>query len=170
MAGKADRLLAITGRQSGWWISVLALATLISAGAELLLPAALGRAIDALPGGGHLSGALLACAGLIAAMIAGKVIGDIATGASSAEGTIWLRMMLIQHLLAIGPAATRRFEPGDLVTRVTRNANEAGQIGMTAVMVGAGVIPPIGGIVALMMIDPWVGLTALAGLGAMAGL
>jgi ATP-binding cassette, subfamily B, bacterial len=37
-------------------------------------------------------------------------------------------------------------------------------------MVVAGLIPPVGGIVALMMIDPWVGLTALAGLIMMAGL
>ncbi|MGH8574525.1 MAG: ATP-binding cassette domain-containing protein, partial [Gammaproteobacteria bacterium] len=79
-------------------------------------------------------------------------------------------MTLVRHLVAIGPAATRRFEPGDLTTRVTRNANEAGQIGVTAVMIGAGLIPPVGGIVALGLIDPWVGLTALVGLVAMAGL
>lgn len=170
MARQADRLLVATGRRGGWWIWVLALATLVSAGADILLPTALGRAIDALPGGGNLTWALLACAGLIATMVAGKVIGDIATGASNARCTSWLRMTLVQHLLAIGPAATRRFEPGDLVTRVTRNASEAGQVGMTAVMVGAGLIVPVGGIVALMMIDPWVGLTALAGVVVMAGL
>ncbi len=170
MARQADRLLVATGRRGGWWIWVLALATLISASADILLPAALGRAIDALPDGDNLTWALLACAGLIATMVTGKVIGDIATGASNARCTSWLRMTLVQHLLAIGPAATRRFEPGDLVTRVTRNASEAGQIGMTAVMVGAGLLAPVGGIVALMIIDPWVGLTALAGLVVMAGL
>ncbi|MGH3824756.1 MAG: ABC transporter transmembrane domain-containing protein, partial [Pseudonocardiaceae bacterium] len=170
MARQADRLLLSTGRRGGWWIWVLALATLVSAGADILLPAALGRAIDALPADDHLWWALLACAGLIAIMVAGKVIGDIATGASNARCTSWLRMTLVQHLLAIGPAATRRFEPGDLVTRVTRNASEAGQIGMTAVMVGAGLIAPVGGIVALMVIDLWVGCAALAGLVVMAGL
>ena len=170
MARQADRLLVATGRRGGWWIWVLALATLVSAGADILLPAALGHAIDALPDGGNLTGALLACAGLIATMVAGKVIGDIATGVSNARCTSWLRLTLVQHLLAIGPAATRRFEPGDLVTRVTRNASEAGQVGMTAVMVGAGLLAPIGGIVALMIIDPWVGITALAGLVVMAGL
>jgi ATP-binding cassette subfamily B protein len=170
MARQADRLLLSTGRRGGWWIWVLALATLASAGADILLPAALGRAIDALPVGDHLSWTLLACGGLIAIMVAGKMIGDIATGTINARCTAWLRMTLAQHLLLIGPAATRRFEPGDLVTRVTRNASEVGQVGMTAVMVGAGLIPPIGGIVALMMIDPWVGLTALAGLVVMAGL
>lgn len=69
------------------------------------------------------------------------MIGDIAVGASNARSTAWLRMTLVRHLVAIGPAATRRFEPGDLTTRVTRNANEAGQIGVTAVMIGAGLIP-----------------------------
>jgi ATP-binding cassette, subfamily B, bacterial len=167
---QADRLLLATGRQGGWWIWLLALATLVSAGADVLLPTALGRALDALPGGDGITWALLACAGLIASTVAGKVIGDIATGVSNARCTAWLRMTLVQHLLAIGPAATRRFEPGDLVTRVTRNASEAGQVGVTAVMVGAGLVAPVGSIVALMLIDPWVGLTALAGLVAMAGL
>jgi ATP-binding cassette subfamily B protein len=163
-------LLLSTGRRGGLWTWVLALATLVSAGAALLLPAAIGRALDALPGGGHNTWILLACAGLIAIMVGGKVIGDIAVGVTNARCTAWLRMTLVRHLVAIGPAATRRFEPGDLTTRVTRNANEAGQIGVTAVMIGAGLIPPIGGIVALGLIDPWVGLTALAGLLAMAGL
>ncbi|HWR48906.1 MAG TPA: ABC transporter transmembrane domain-containing protein, partial [Pseudonocardiaceae bacterium] len=167
---QADRLLLLTGRHGGLWIWFLALAMLTTAGADILLPTALGHALDALPGGGHITWALLACAGLIAIMVTGKVIGDIATGASNARCTAWLRMTLVQHLLAIGPAATRRFEPGDLVTRVTRNASEAGQIGVTAVMVGVGLVPPVGSIVALTLIDPWVGLTALAGLVAMAGL
>jgi ATP-binding cassette, subfamily B, bacterial len=167
---RADRLLLSTGRRGGLWTWSLALATLISAGAEILLPTALGRALDALPGGGHITWALLTCVGLIALMVAGKVVGDIATGASNARCTAWLRMTLIRHLVAIGPVATRRFEPGDLVTRVTRNASEAGQVGVTAVMVGAGLIPPVGSIVALALIDPWVGLTALAGLVALAGL
>ncbi|MGH3781600.1 MAG: ABC transporter transmembrane domain-containing protein [Pseudonocardiaceae bacterium] len=163
-------MLLTTGRQGGWWTWSLALATLVCAGADILLPAALGRALDALPGGGHITWALLACAALIAIMVAGKVIGDIATGQSNARCTAWLRMTLVRHLVAIGPAASRRFETGDLVTRVTRNAREAGQGGMTAVMVGVGLLPPVGSIIALTLIDPWVGLTALAGLLAMAGL
>ncbi|MGB8960384.1 MAG: ABC transporter ATP-binding protein [Pseudonocardiaceae bacterium] len=163
-------MLLTTGRHGGWWICSLALAMLASAGAEILLPTALGRTLDALPGRGHIGWALLACAALIAIMVVGKVIADIATGESNARCTAWLRMTLIRHLVAIGPAATRRFEPGDLVTRVTRNASEAGQVGMTAVMVGVGLVPPVGSIIALTLIDPWVALTALVGLLAMAGL
>jgi ATP-binding cassette subfamily B protein len=170
MSRHADRLLLSAGRRGGWWICFLALAMLVTAGADVLLPTALGHALDALPGGGRTTRALLAPAGLIAIMVAGKVIGDIATGASNARCTAWLRMTLVRHLVAIGPAATRRFEPGDLVTRVTRNASEAGEFGVTAVMLGVGLIPPAGSIVALMVIDPWVGLTALVGLVAMAGL
>ena len=170
MARQADRLLWSTGRRGGSWIWLLALATLAAAGADVLLPTAIGRVLDALPGGSHLGWNLVACAALIATLVFGKVIGDIASGTSNARCTAWLRMTLVQHLVAIGPAATRRFEPGDLVTRIARNASEAGQVGVTGVMVGAGLIPPVGGIVALMLIDPWVGLTALAGLVAMAAL
>jgi ATP-binding cassette subfamily B protein len=170
MAKQADRLLFSTGRRGGWWIWLLALATLLGAAAEILLPTALGHVLDALPGGRRLTSGLLACGGLIATMVAARVVGDIAIGTTNARCTAWLRMTLVQHLVAIGPAATRRFEPGDLVTRVTRNASEAGQVGITAVMIGGGLIPPVGGIVALMLIDPWVGLAALSGLVAMAAL
>jgi ATP-binding cassette, subfamily B, bacterial RamA/AmfB len=169
-AAPADRLLLSTGLRGGAWIWVLALATLVTASADIVLPTALGRALDALPGGGDIRSALLTCAGLIIIMVIGKVVGDIATGTSNARCTAWLRMTLVRHLVSIGPAATRRFEPGDLVTRVTRNASEAGQVGVTAVMVVAGLVPPVGGIVALMVIDPWVGLAALAGLVTMAAL
>jgi ATP-binding cassette subfamily B protein len=167
---QADRLLLTTGRQGGWWIWALALAALLGAGAEILLPTALGRALDALPGGGHITWAVVTCATLIAVMVAGKVIGDIATGQSNARCTAWLRMTLVRHLVAIGPAAIRRFETGDVVTRVTRNASEAGQVGITAVMVSVGLLPPVGSVIALTLIDPWVAVTALVGLLAMAAL
>jgi ATP-binding cassette, subfamily B, bacterial len=167
---QADRLLLTTGRQGGWWIWALALAALLGAGAEILLPTALGRALDALPGGGHITWAVVTCATLIAVMVAGKVIGDIATGQSNARCTAWLRMTLVRHLVAIGPAAIRRFETGDVVTRVTRNASEAGQVGITAVMVSVGLLPPVGSVIALTLIDPWVAATALVGLLAMAAL
>ncbi|MGH3787446.1 MAG: ABC transporter ATP-binding protein, partial [Pseudonocardiaceae bacterium] len=169
MSRQADRLLLATGRRGGLWTWLLALATLVTAGAVILLPTAFGRALDALPTG-HVMWPLLACVGLVAIMLTGNVIGDIAAGASNARCTAWLRMTLIGHLLAIGPGATRRFEPGDLVTRVTRNASEAGQAGVTAVMVGVALVAPIGSIVALMLIDPWVALTGLAGVLTMAGL
>ncbi len=169
MSRQADRLLLATGRRGGWWTWLLALTTLVTAGATILLPTALGRALDALPVG-HVMWPLLACVGLVAIMLIAKVIGDIATGASNARCTAWLRMTLIRHLVAIGPGATRRFEPGDLVTRVTRNASEAGQAGVTVVVVAAALVPPVGSIVALTLIDPLVALTALAGLLAMAGL
>ena len=77
---QADRLLLATGRQGGWWIWSLVLAALLVASAEILLPTALGRTLDALPGGGPRgTWAVAACATLIAVMVAGKVIGDIAT-------------------------------------------------------------------------------------------
>ncbi|MBV9059398.1 MAG: ABC transporter ATP-binding protein [Pseudonocardiales bacterium] len=170
VARQGDRLLWSTGQRGGWWICLLALVTLLGAGAEILLPTALGSVLDALPHGTQVTTGVLACVALIATMVISNMISNFATGTSNARCTAWLRMTLVQHLVAIGPAATRRFEPGDLVTRVTRNASEAGQVGMTAVMVAAGLIPPVGGIVALLLIDPWVGLAALAGLLVMATL
>ncbi|HEY0699516.1 MAG TPA: ABC transporter ATP-binding protein, partial [Micromonospora sp.] len=45
--GPADRLLLQTARSGGGWLVALAVAALLGAGAELLLPAVLGQAVDA---------------------------------------------------------------------------------------------------------------------------
>src|SRR2546429_1989442 len=46
----ADRLLLRLARRGGWWLTLLGFASVAGAIAEVLLPAAIGRAVDAMLG------------------------------------------------------------------------------------------------------------------------
>ncbi|MGH3390297.1 MAG: ABC transporter ATP-binding protein, partial [Actinomadura sp.] len=109
----ADRLLTDVVRRGGGWVALLAVATTVTALAEVLLPAALGRAVDAVlaeSGTGRWAGV---CAVLIGTCIVGEALGDLAAGMSRARATAWLRHTLLGHLLATGPRGTRTFGSGD---------------------------------------------------------
>ncbi|HEY7486675.1 MAG TPA: ABC transporter ATP-binding protein [Streptosporangiaceae bacterium] len=160
----ADRLLAGVVRHGGGWVVALAVATTLTALAEVLLPAALGRAVDAALAGTETVRWASACAVLIAVCIAGEALGDLAAGMSRARATAWLRHALLDRLLAIGPRATRRFEPGDLVSRVVANADDVGNAAAAAAMAAAAALPAVGSLVALALIDPWLAAAFLAGL------
>ena len=90
--------------------------------AGLVLPAALGRALDLLlaGGGGRADPAMrwvALCAVLTAVVVALDALDDLLTGTANANATAWLRRRLLRHTLAAGPRAAARFTPGDLVTR-----------------------------------------------------
>ncbi|MGE5132801.1 MAG: ATP-binding cassette domain-containing protein [Gemmatimonadota bacterium] len=178
-------LLRLLRRGRGW-AALLVLAALTGAAAEMLLPAAIGGAVDSLPGlaGGQATrqapwGALARAAGVpaaagpaawvavIAALAAAAAgcgaFSQLATGASTASATAWLRHRLIRQMLACGPALTRRFPPGDVASRVIGGAAEAGGAAAGAALAAAAVIPPLGSIVALLLIDPWLALALAAG-------
>ncbi|MGW6458305.1 ABC transporter ATP-binding protein, partial [Streptomyces sp. NPDC055078] len=53
--------------------------------------------------------------------------------------------------------------PGDLTTRLTANAADAAAVPVTAATAIAGVLVPVGGIVALFLIDPWTAVALLVG-------
>ncbi|WP_214410655.1 ATP-binding cassette domain-containing protein [Sphaerisporangium fuscum] len=165
----ADRLVLSVLRRSGPWPAVYAVAALTGAVVELLLPAALGRAVDALvtPRQGD-GGALLACALLAVAAAACEAVGMLAAGTGGAQAALMLRRRLVRHLLAAGPAVTRRFPAGDLVTRAGANAEEVAAAAESLVTAVSFLVPAVGSLVALALIDPLlavafaVGLTAIA--------
>lgn len=143
---------------------LLATARIANVVAVLLLPAWLGRAVDALVAGGGGTGPLVFCAALVAVIVAGEVLADVATGGSTATSTAWLRKLLVGHLLALGPRAAGRFERGDAVTRVVGNAAETGRGGVAVVQALSALVPSVGSVVALLLIDPWLALAFLVGL------
>jgi ATP-binding cassette subfamily B protein len=57
----------------------------------------------------------------------------------------------------------RRFDAGDLTARLVSNTADAGRTGTLVIWAITGLIPAVGGIVALALIDPWLCLTFLAG-------
>lgn len=160
-----DRLLIRAARQGGPWTAGLAAAALTSAGAELLLPAVVGATVDAVLAPAGRPGRWLALAVvLIAVVAAAEILTDLANGLSTSRATARLRHTLAAHILALDPRAARRHPPGDLVSRLVSQVSEAAGAGAALVLAVTALVPPLGSLVALFLIDPWLGLTFAAGL------
>ncbi|MFD8534360.1 ABC transporter ATP-binding protein [Streptosporangium canum] len=161
----ADRLVLQTVRRGGPWLGVLALTSVAGSVAELALPAVLGRTVDSLVAAEPASGAWLGvCAAIVVVAVVCDTLGVWGAGAGGAQVSAWLRHRILRHVLGVGPAMTRRFPEGDLVTRIGVNAEEAGRAPEAIVTGAALVIPTAGSIVALSLIDFWLTLTLVAGL------
>ncbi|MEV4656706.1 ABC transporter ATP-binding protein [Micromonospora sp. NPDC049301] len=162
-----DRLLRRTVRAGGGWTAGLALVALFGATAELLLPAALGRAVDAALAGGSGWWTVSAC-GLVVVLICVDTVTDLASGFGAARATAGLRRHLLRHLFALDVRATRRHPVGDLVGRLVSQAADAGQAGNAVVLAVVALLPPLGSVVALTIMEPVLGVTLFAGLGLLA--
>ncbi|QGN48872.1 ATP-binding cassette domain-containing protein [Micromonospora sp. WMMC415] len=160
----ADRLLRRVVRDGGGWTVALGAVALTGAAAELALPAALGLAVDAAVGGdGSAWWPAVAC-GLVAVLMVTDTVGDLGTGYGTARATALLRRRLLRHLFAADVRTVRRYPVGDLVGRLVSQAADAGQAGPAVVLGVVALLPPLGSVVALTLIEPLLGVTLLAGL------
>ncbi|HEV2061814.1 MAG TPA: ABC transporter ATP-binding protein [Solirubrobacteraceae bacterium] len=161
-AGPGDRLLLRVARDGGAWVVLLALANLAIAAAELALPAVLGSAVDALFAEGSAGIWVAWAAGLILVLVGADTLDDLASGAAIARSTARLRHGLLAHVLTLG--ARSRLPSGETTTRLVGNAAEAGRVAPDVVRAIVGLVPAIGGIVALAVIDPWLCATFVIGM------
>jgi len=159
----ANRLLVQVGRRGGPWVLLLAVNALLVAAVETALPAVLGRAIDAILELDDPGRWLIWLALLVSTLMLGDVLEDVGIGAATARSTAWLRHTSLRHMLSVRLGSAERFPPGDLATRLVSNTAEAGSVGPDVVGGVAALVPAIGGTVALFLIDPWLGLTFVAG-------
>ncbi|GAA3533639.1 ABC transporter ATP-binding protein [Streptomyces osmaniensis] len=141
----------------------LCLVSTAATGAGLLLPAALGRTLDLLLTGAPATGWVLCCAALVLSLALLDACQSVLVGTVDARTTAWLRHRLTGHVLAVGPRATGRFGPGDLVARLVGNAAQAGTAPAARAVLAAALAGPVGGVVALALIDPWLAAAFLAG-------
>ncbi|WDZ83228.1 ATP-binding cassette domain-containing protein [Micromonospora cathayae] len=162
-----DRLLRRSVRLGGGWTATLVGVALLGSTAELLLPAALGLAVDAALGSGSRWWPVAACA-LVALLIVTDTLTDLATGYGAARATARLRGHLLRHLFRLDVRQTRRHTVGDLVARLVAQAADAGQAGNAVVLGLIAVLPPLGSVVALTILEPVLGVTLLAGLALLA--
>lgn len=162
-----DRLLRRVVRDGGGWTVLLTVVALIGAAAELALPASLGFAVDAAVGGTASWWPAVACA-LVAILLATDILGDVAAGYGAARATALLRRRLLRHLFACDVRTVRRYPVGDLVGRLVGQATDAGQAGTAVVFGVVALLPPVGSVVALTLIEPLLGLTLLGGLAVLA--
>lgn len=144
------------------WLA-LCLASTAATGAALLLPAALGRTLDLLLAHDPATRWVLYCAALVLLIALLDACETVLGGTVDARTTAWLRRRLTAHVLAVGPRATARFGPGDLVARLVGNAAQAGTAPTSRAALLSALAGPVGGLVALALIDPWLAAVWLAG-------
>jgi ATP-binding cassette subfamily B protein len=163
-----DPLFGAIARRGGGWLPLLAVTAVLGALGTLALPMVLGRAVDALVAGGDTGLWLAVAVGVVGLGVVGELVDTYAGTACVTGTTAWLRNRLVGHVLAAGPAATRRFPPGDLVSRVSGHAVEAGQAGVSVIRIAVAALPPVGSLVLLAVIDVWVAGAFLVGLALVA--
>lgn len=162
--GGPNRLLVSVARVGGGWIALLALTSLAIAAAELALPAVIGSAVDAVLEDRSVRFWVLMAAVLIAVLVAADTLDDLGTGIAVARSTAGLRHGVLAHVLAIGSRSVAGLPPGEITARLVGNTAETARVAPDVVRSIAGLVPAFGGIVALFIIDFWLGATFCAGL------
>ncbi|MDW4905001.1 ABC transporter ATP-binding protein [Streptomyces sp. ADMS] len=158
--------LRTTVRRTGGRCAALFLVATASTGLSLALPFTLGRALDLLlahPGGSGAMRWVLWCAGLVLLLAVLDAVETVLGGTTTARATALLRYRLAGHLLAVGPRAGARFGSGELVARLIGNAAQAGTAPAAVSALLAAVAGPVGAVVALGLLDPWLAAVFLAG-------
>ncbi|SHF00754.1 ABC transporter ATP-binding protein [Streptoalloteichus hindustanus] len=151
-ANPADRLLCGVVRRTPGWLGWLVVSAVVGAVAALLLPGAVARGVDAALSAGSASAAwwLVALAMTIAVADA---VGEVAQARCANAGAAWLRRRLTRHLLGMDLRGHRRFAPGDVVSRISGDAAEAGGVGPICVRLVSAVAVSVGAVVALALLD-----------------
>ncbi|MFI5554369.1 ABC transporter ATP-binding protein [Streptomyces sp. NPDC051738] len=162
---KTEAIRALPGPLGPAPVRTLALCLVSTAatGAGLLLPAALGHTLDLLLTRAPATHWVLYCAGILLLLTLLDVCETVLRGTVDARTSAFLRLRLTGHVLAVGPRAAARFGPGDLVARLVGIAAQAGTAPTARAALLAALAGPVGGIVALALIDPWLAAVLLAG-------
>ncbi|MBO3737519.1 ABC transporter ATP-binding protein [Actinoplanes flavus] len=154
--------------RSRLWLPLITFTALAGSAGTLALPTVLGRAVDAVIGGGDDRRWLLWAGALIMVGVLVDVADAFIAGACAADTTAWLRRRLVSHMLRLDARGAGRFEVGDLVGRASGNAPEAAQAGPGAVLMATALVPPVGSLVLLTVIDPWLAVAFLGGVALVA--
>ncbi|MFG2313271.1 ABC transporter ATP-binding protein [Streptomyces sp. NPDC048566] len=165
LGSASDRALREALRHSAGHSLAILLCSLASVLVALAEPAVLGHALDLLlsrsPGATRWT---LLCAALVVAEILLDAADALLVGTVGARSAARLRTRTLDRILRADPHdAAARFAPGDLSTRLTANATEAGTVPAALAGAPAAVLPPLGALVALVVIDVWTAAAFLLG-------
>ncbi|MDA0633100.1 ABC transporter ATP-binding protein [Nonomuraea sp. MCN248] len=160
-----DRLVTQAVRRNGPWTALLVATAVGGAAAELALPYVAGRTVDAFVAADPAAVRwLTGCAAIVACVMLCESLGVWAAGASGACAAARLRLGVLRHVLGAGPAVTRRFPEGEIVTRAGLNTEEVGRAPESVTGALALLVPTVGALVALTLIAPVLTLTLFAGI------
>jgi len=137
--------------------------SVVALGVALLLPVISARVIDqALTTQGAGPGLTVLVTLLVVCTLA-ESYGEVA-GVSARTGALAsLRHRMVSQVLALGVPGARRHATGDLVTRFTDNASTGARAVPEIVEAGVSAAASAGALVALCLIDWWLGVAFLAG-------
>ncbi|MER6429324.1 ABC transporter ATP-binding protein [Streptomyces sp900105245] len=150
-------------RHTGARCAALCAVSTAATAAGLLLPALLGHTLDLLLAHASAARWVGGCAALVLLTAVLEGCAGVLTGTADARATAWLRHRLTGHVLALGPRATARFGSGDLVARLVGGAAQAGTAPGALAALAAALAGPVGGVIALGLIDRWLAAVFLAG-------
>lgn len=168
-----DRLLVTMVWGARRWLIPLTALAGVQAGVALALPAVLGRTLDRVVTAHVTSsdGAASAARGWLAASAALVVLGvvvetasQLVAGRGTSSSTGELRRRLVRHVLSAGPSVAERTGEGDLVTRLGAASARVGQALTVVSGLAVAVLPSVGGVVALALVDPWLAVTFATGM------
>ncbi|MGI5272646.1 ABC transporter ATP-binding protein [Nonomuraea sp. CA-218870] len=160
-----DRLVTQAVRRNGPWTALLVATAVGGAAAELALPYVAGRTVDAFVAADPAAVRwLTGCAAIVACVMLCESLGVWAAGASGACAAARLRLGVLRHVLGAGPAVTRRFPEGEIVTRAGLNTEEVGRAPESVTGALALLVPTVGALVALTLIAPVLTLTLFVGI------
>ena len=144
--------------------TVTAVLSVLTEAGTLIVPVLSATALDRVIAGTAYGLPLAALAGLLLLRTLAEVYGGVARVAAATRVTAVLRARLVRHLFALGLPVLRRYDAGDLVARLTGNADTAGTAVPAAVTAATAVASSCGGLVALWLIDWRLGAVFLAGM------
>ncbi|MEV6954180.1 ABC transporter ATP-binding protein [Streptomyces sp. NPDC051183] len=160
----ADRALVAAARHSAGRTAAVLGCAVAAAAAALAEPAVLGHTLDLLlrrsPSGPAWT---LLCALVIAAEVALDAAAVRLTGSVDGRSTARLRRLGLGRLLRTAPHHAARHAPGETAARLTAHATEAGKVPAAAAHAVAALLPPLGAVAALFLIDVWTALAFLLG-------
>jgi ATP-binding cassette subfamily B protein len=136
--------------------------------AAVAQPYVLGRTLDLLLRGGDAGHWLALSAGLLVGEMLLDSLTSLFTGRCTAGWTASIRSRSFTGLLRSVPDRARPFSPGDVGTRLTLNAADAGGAPAARAALAASLVTPVGALAALAFVDLWVTACVLAGLPALA--
>ncbi|CAM5668036.1 ABC transporter ATP-binding protein [Streptomyces avidinii] len=164
VARAADQALRATARHSGGRTAGVLGCTVAAAAAALAEPAVLGHTLDLLlrrdPSGPAWT---LLCAAVIAAEVALDATTARLSGKVDGRSTARLRRLGLARLLRTAPHHAALHAPGETAARLTASAVEAGKVPTAVAHAVAALLPPLGAVVALLLIDLWTALAFLVG-------
>lgn len=126
----------------------------------MAVPALLGAAVNAAI---HADGgsAVSLVIGLMVLSAAAESLGELASYSARVRAMRKLRAGMLSHLFTLGFRGQRRFNQGDLVNRLTDSTDQTAQAAAVVTSIFVPALTSLGGVVALIVVDPLIGLTFL---------